>query len=401
MMAPVWWMNMSRRMRVMLLLLGGFVAVMLANALFGSLWVDFYHGNVWHKPIRVDFLRSWPEPKGDAPHHPLSHVPPLKPLVTFVTPTVGRATLARTIWSLHRQNDANWLLYLVQDNVTITVPHNGRGDRRIRLLQTGGKLGVGTNSAGAVRNFAFDKVETEWTAFVDDDDTLSPHYVAWLSEESKLHPETEVFIFRMLIAHGGLTIPFFEHKNFYPAFVGISFAVRTRIVKEEGIRFLPHPGEDFIFLNQMRFLRKKIVISSHTGYYVRDLPLPVPLVEPDRVEVGRRNCTENGDGFCESADTDGALLLLCSCPEIHEGLFGPGFSVFHNLTVDQLTYLAVSGGADGHMIDDALPKIRPGRPGWRTRGSADNITEQSSQDQHQSPAAPASPTPAPNAAAAA
>jgi hypothetical protein len=72
-----------------------------------------------------------------------------------------------------------------------------------------------------------------------------------------------------------------------------------------------------------------------------------------------------------------ATLLISLRQEIHEELFGPGFSVFHNLTVDQLIYLAVSGGSDGHMLSNALPKVRPGRPGWRTRAipaPADNTT---------------------------
>jgi hypothetical protein len=41
-MAPLWWVNMSRRMRVLLLLLGAFVAVMLSNAFFGSVWIEIY-----------------------------------------------------------------------------------------------------------------------------------------------------------------------------------------------------------------------------------------------------------------------------------------------------------------------------------------------------------------------
>jgi hypothetical protein len=45
-------------------------------------------------------------------------------------------------------------------------------------LPSGAKAGLGNNSAGMVRNAAFQHVDTPWVAFVDDDDTLAPNYVS-------------------------------------------------------------------------------------------------------------------------------------------------------------------------------------------------------------------------------
>lgn len=70
-----------------------------------------------------------------------------------------------------------------------------------------------------------------WIAFVDDDDTLLPHYVQSLFEEAVLTPSADVVLFRMLCVNCyTLVIPPVSHLNLLRSYSGISFAVKNHLL---------------------------------------------------------------------------------------------------------------------------------------------------------------------------
>ena len=91
---------------------------------------------------------------------------PNKPLITFIIPTIGRSTLQNTLDCLINQSNPNWKAIVIFDGISSTIQNT---DPRICIIESP-KLGEGTNSAGLVRNYGITFADTEWVAFVDDDD---------------------------------------------------------------------------------------------------------------------------------------------------------------------------------------------------------------------------------------
>lgn len=125
---------------------------------------------------------------------------------------------------------------------------------------------------------------SEWFAFVDDDDVLSPDYVARLVEEVRLNPLVQSIIFRMCRAFPTETdrqaLPLKEHDTFHVGAVGISFAIRGQLF-QSGFVFQPSPLEDFELLERVKNSHTKMVISPYVTYYVKGVrPLDVNEVYP-------------------------------------------------------------------------------------------------------------------------
>jgi hypothetical protein len=144
-------------------------------------------------------------------------------------------------------------------------------DKRIRTY-TIPKTGE-HNFAGILRCYGMSKVKcSDWFAFVDDDDVLSPDYVARLQEESRLNPLVETVIFRMSCMYTGeiRVIPPKNDLMFQHNFVGISFAIKRQLF-EAGFWFQASTAEDFTFLDKIFAAKRKMVISPYVTYYVKDV----------------------------------------------------------------------------------------------------------------------------------
>lgn len=188
-------------------------------------------------------------------------------MITFIVPTIGRDTLQNTIDSLIAQENPEWKAIVVFDGME-NIKYN---DRRIMSISVEkcGKL----NHAGLVRNIALNLVNTEWVAFVDDDDTISKDYVSRFKEEVDLNPEVKCIIFRMKTKYDpDKILPAPNHNNFIKNKVGISFTFK----KELNLKFEPSLVEDFMLLNQIRSQNHKIVISPYVTYFVREVPCAMP-----------------------------------------------------------------------------------------------------------------------------
>ena len=189
--------------------------------------------------------------------------------ITFIIPTIGRESLKESIESLKKQTDNDWKAIIIFDGIDINI---NIIDEQIKIIKID-KLGCidKRNYAGLVRNVGIKNCyNTEWIAFLDDDDNLSPFYISKLKEEIKLNPNLEVCIFRMGFENKCI-LPTKYDKNISRCHVGISFALKKYITDSE-LLFTNHPFEDYLFLKELQKKKYKIIISSFVMYFVRTLP---------------------------------------------------------------------------------------------------------------------------------
>ena len=183
-------------------------------------------------------------------------------IITFIIPTLGRDTLQNSIDSLINQTHSRWNAIIIFDGIKSNIVNN---DNRIKIIENE-KLGLNINSAGLVRNYAMSFVNTEWIAFLDDDDIISNDYIETFYDEINTYPETEVLIYRM--ENNGRIIPKLDTDNFYICDVGISFIINKKIYNN-GLVFEADGAEDYLYLDKIRREKYKIMISPYTKYFVR------------------------------------------------------------------------------------------------------------------------------------
>jgi len=182
--------------------------------------------------------------------------------LTFIIPTINRSTLQSTIKSLQSQTLQNWYAIIVFDGMN---PDFHCKDPRITFL-TCDKLGEGINHAGRVRNYGMTFAKTDWIAFLDDDDSISSNYVETFYEEIKNY-KTDVIIFRMHFNNE--IFPELKTDNFYKGKVGISFAIKKKIINV-GNLFSPSKYEDYDYLTLLDSKKYTIMISPYVLYFVRE-----------------------------------------------------------------------------------------------------------------------------------
>ena len=183
-------------------------------------------------------------------------------LITFIIPTIGRSTLINSINSLKNQTIKDWHAIIIFDGISCNIDID---DNRIKILECD-KKGININSAGEVRNYGMSFVETKWIAFLDDDDIIEYDYIETFYNEINLCNDLDLIIFRM--NDNGRIIPKLKTDNFYLCDVGISFIFKKEIYNE-GCKFTPDGAEDFLYLDKIRRLGKRMMISPYVKYYVR------------------------------------------------------------------------------------------------------------------------------------
>jgi glycosyltransferase involved in cell wall biosynthesis len=195
-------------------------------------------------------------------------------IVTFIIPTIGRDTLNRSIESILNQTIEDWNIIIIFDGIKSNIDMNYINDKRIKIIEIK-KKGFYINCAGNVRNEGIKYAKTEWIAFLDDDDTISHDYIETFYKELELSPYLDVLIFRMMI--NDRIIPKLETNNFYLNDVGISFIMK-RSIYSSGTIFIADGAEDFLYLDKIRKLGYKIIISQYIKYFVRNEPFFTDII---------------------------------------------------------------------------------------------------------------------------
>lgn len=173
--------------------------------------------------------------------------------ITFIIPSIGRSSLNRAIESLDNLNSDDWKAIVILDGVEKDIQHE-----KVKIIQSD-KIG----SAGLLRNIAMQEVDTKWIGFLDDDDILYPRYI----DELKLENSDLGFVlFRMMRDR---IIPKPGLYDIVQGQVGISFAVKTELVKQYNLKFVKSGPEDFHFLKSMVDLGIKGKVSDYIAYGVR------------------------------------------------------------------------------------------------------------------------------------
>ena len=89
------------------------------------------------------------------------------PKIAVILPTVGRITLQQTLASIYGQKYQDFQVLVVDDSIRQDTKVDGHPN--LVLLQTGGGKGV-----SFARNMGAKFANTEWLAFIDDDDVWHP-----------------------------------------------------------------------------------------------------------------------------------------------------------------------------------------------------------------------------------
>lgn len=127
-----------------------------------------------------------------------------KDVISIVLPTYNRPAMLKTaIESVLSQTHQNWELYVIGDKCPeierVMNTYFNKGDDRIRWWN----LHTNNGAGGAVpRNYALKMlVDTEWVAYLDDDNTWEPTHLQTLVETRDANPEAQ-YIFSSMKVHG-------------------------------------------------------------------------------------------------------------------------------------------------------------------------------------------------------
>lgn len=189
-------------------------------------------------------------------------------LVTFIIPTVGRQTLLRAVESVRVQTDLDWSCMVLGDGLDPSTLFE-YDDITCHALPH-------YHHEATVRNAGIDMAETEWVAFLDDDDTVDEHYVAWLREDietlsgdSQVN-SPDVVIFRQVLPRptelGDTIIP--AGPEIVWGNVGISYAVKREWARAYPFKRSRH--EDLLQLVALEAAGANIHFSNRLAYYARD-----------------------------------------------------------------------------------------------------------------------------------
>lgn len=208
-------------------------------------------------------------------------------LITFIIPTINRNSLINSITSLINQTHTLWKAIILFDGCNPTDPQllSLLNDSRILYLSIS-KTGITINSdhiyssAGYVRNIGLKMAQTPWIAFLDDDDTLDPHYINYFIKEITIVPDADVIIFRML--DGDKIIPSLDCNKIIKNNIGISFVIRSTLI-QKGFLFKQSHIEDYLFLKELYDANKVIILSPYITYYVRETKPTDNIILPDRI----------------------------------------------------------------------------------------------------------------------
>jgi hypothetical protein len=181
-------------------------------------------------------------------------------IITFIMPSSGsRSSIQASVSSLLSLSSCYWRLIIVysisitsSDRLETYPPiqlsrYSQQFERDPRIFYLPYQRKSLYNYGGNSRNAAFKHSTTEWIGFVDDDDELSSEYLTILTEESHLHPDISVVLFRMSCdTCYAEIIPPINYPNLLPGYVGESSLSFSRNLRHNDNRNqLRHPENSF------------------------------------------------------------------------------------------------------------------------------------------------------------
>lgn len=206
---------------------------------------------------------------------------PNKFYVTFVIPTVQRPSLYKALTSIQLQTSFKHVaIVIINDSnqpfkKTLIPEHL----KHVFILDHESK-----GWPSPARNFGLKFIQqqfnTQWIAFLDDDDYLHPKYIQWLEDAEKFH-QPDVVIFRATgeIQHipAKAYIPNKHLRYLSLGNVTIAFAIQFKVLQFFNENIQVKRGntgnlliaEDFHYLQDCYKKGLKLIISPHIAYGVR------------------------------------------------------------------------------------------------------------------------------------
>jgi hypothetical protein len=153
----------------------------------------------------------------------------MKPITTFIIPSVRRDTLQRAIDSI---GDNPYLVGFDDDHIGQSL----------------------------IKNQLIAQVTTEWVSFLDDDDIILPNYVAALKHEIERHPTADIVHFKQYFTHTGQLFPALQVVKW--GCIGVGFSVRRSVILE-----YPFQNEKHEDLHVV----ERIIAGGHIIYFSPEL----------------------------------------------------------------------------------------------------------------------------------
>ena len=186
--------------------------------------------------------------------------------ITFIIPTTGKKSLINTINSLINLNNKNWKAIIIFDNIENNFTINDVRISIVEIYNNDYKI----NRQSFIRNIGLKNINnTEWFAFIEENDYISPNYIDYFIDELKEHDDLEVCIFRMGYKNKFI-IPTKYDKAIIKCKVGISFLIREHIGKK--IFFKDELFEEYLYLKELENNNYKIIISQYVSYFIKTEP---------------------------------------------------------------------------------------------------------------------------------
>lgn len=191
--------------------------------------------------------------------------------IYFIIPSIARDTLKDTINSLNALNSKKWNALIIFDGVKPKILFDSHNIHYIQVEKTG--IEAKKNNAGLVRNIGFEyllknNIKTKYIGFCDDDDTLHPDFIENLNNDINTFDEPELIIYRMMYKNTNV-VPHPLTTKIQVKNIGISFVLHNKILEKYELRFINHPYEDFVFVQQAKTKPISILISKFVNYFVK------------------------------------------------------------------------------------------------------------------------------------
>ena len=165
---------------------------------------------------------------------------------TFIIPSIGRKSLKASIESALKQSHYSTRVIVVFDNCRINKMV--KDDRVIYLKSDKDVWGSGARNIGI--NYAVKNINSEFISFLDDDGVVLDNFNKVLSD----HKQYELIIHSIKFPFHSANrriIPLKSGKGIARGWMGIAMSVKTKILKNKNIRFIPKGAADFEFAKSL------------------------------------------------------------------------------------------------------------------------------------------------------
>lgn len=189
--------------------------------------------------------------------------------VTFIIPSIGRYSLRRAMDSVLNQDSPSPVMDMIVafDGVPPRFHYEKVDESSVTYIELP-KQGIPAKARNKILDLG---INSDWTAFLDDDDFISNDYGKRLLYFDKKYPDVDIFISSIMFLGQKRVIPKVKDQIFRMDDVGINFCYRNN-ERTKDLRFRDIDNrEDYYFLEDAKTKGLNIYLTHEVNYFV-----PVP-----------------------------------------------------------------------------------------------------------------------------